>query len=37
MAVVEFEEVGQGLALLEGDQGQEDVASERHKGVSSWY
>ena len=29
MAVVEFEEVGQGLALLEGDQGQEDVASER--------
>ena len=27
--MVEFEEVDQGLALLEGDQGQEDVASER--------
>ena len=27
--MVEFKEVGQGLALLEGDQGQEDVAGER--------
>ena len=29
MAMVEFKEVRQGLALLEGDQGQEDVAGER--------
>ena len=27
--MVEFKEVRQGLALLEGDQGQEDVAGER--------
>jgi hypothetical protein len=29
VAVVELEEVCQGLALLEGDEGQEDVAGER--------
>ena len=29
MAVVELEEVCQRLALLEGDEGQEDVAGER--------
>lgn len=29
MAVIMFEEVGQRLALLEGDEGQEDVAGER--------
>ena len=29
LAMVEFEEARQGLALLEGDQGQEDVAGER--------
>ena len=30
--MVEFKEVRQGLALLEGDQGQEDVAGERQIG-----
>ena len=29
VAVVEFEEMGQRLAFLEGDEGQEDVAGER--------
>lgn len=29
VAVVEFEEVGEGLALLEGDDGQQGVAGER--------
>lgn len=29
MAVIKFEEVGQGLPRLEGDEGQKDVAGER--------
>ena len=29
VVMVMFEEVSQGLAFLEGDQGQEDVAGER--------
>ena len=35
--MVMFEEVGQGLTLLAGDQGQEDVAGERQieRGVGS--